>query len=150
MRGAGNTEGGWGKFFAGVALLGIGVYLLLDSVRVVSGGAGLITGLMLDGFGWHGADGQTTSMGIIFVPLFVGIVGMAYDMKLTWARWLTGIGLVIIIVEILSRVRFFMNMKTSHLVLMLACCAIGLGLILASYRGVSQEIQAADSKSEGK
>jgi len=38
MRGAGNTEGGWGKFLAGVALLGIGVYLLLDSVRATTGG----------------------------------------------------------------------------------------------------------------
>jgi hypothetical protein len=150
MRGAGNTEGGWGKFFAGVALLGIGVYLLLDSVRVVSGGAGLITGFMLDGFGWHGADGQTTSMGILFVPLFVGIVAMAYDVKLAWARWVAGIGLVILIVEILSRIRFFMNVKTSHLVLMLACSAIGLGLILASYRGRGREEPTAEGKSEEK
>jgi hypothetical protein len=128
--------------------MGIGVYALLDSVRVVSGGAGFFTGLMLNGFGWHGGDGQTTSMGIIFVPLFVGIVGMAYDMRLVWARLLTGIGVLVILVEILSRIRFFMNMKMSHLLMMLACIAVGFGLILASYRSVGQEVP--DGKSEGK
>ncbi len=148
MRGAGNTEGGWGQFFIGLALMGIGVYALLDSVRVVSGGAGFFTGLLAGGLGWHDASGMTTSMGIIFVPLFVGIVGMAYDMRLIWARLLTGIGVLVIIVEVLSRIRFFMNMKMSHLLMMLACIAVGFGLILASYRSVGPEVP--DGKSEDK
>jgi hypothetical protein len=132
MRGAGNTDGGWDKFIAGSLFLVLGVYLLLDSVRVVSGGGGLISGYLC----WdrHNMMAQTTSMGVIFVPLFIGIVALAYDMRLKWARWLTGLGFLVIIIEMLSRISFFMNMKSSHLLMILALCAVGLGLIFASYR----------------
>jgi hypothetical protein len=136
MRGSGNTEGGWDKFFIGMLLIGLAVWFLLDSVRVSSAGMGFISGTMCRAWGQH-ANGymETTSMGLIFLPLFIGIVALAYDASMKWARWVTGGGVVIIIIEILSRIRFFMNMKTSHLVLLIALGAIGLGLIFASYRG---------------
>jgi hypothetical protein len=137
MRGAGNTDGGWGKFICGAALLSLGAYLLLDSVRVVSGGGGWISGAMGRAYG-HSQFMETTSMGIIFLPLFIGVVAMAYDVSMKWARWLAGCGLVLIVVEMFSRIRWMMNIKTSHLVMMIGCCAIGLGLILASYRNHNQ------------
>jgi cadmium resistance protein CadD (predicted permease) len=132
MRGVGNTEGGWDKFIVGSLFMILGVYLLLDSVRVVSGGGGMISGFLC----WdrHNMMSQTTSMGIIFVPLFTGIVALAYDVQLKWARWLTGFGFFVIVVEMLSRISFFMNMKSSHFLMILALCAVGLGLIFASYR----------------
>ena len=131
MRGVGNTEGGWDKFSLGIISLGIVVWFFLDSVRFVAGYSGVFSGMMRN---W-GTGFETTSMGIIFVPLFVGIIALAYDYSMKWARWLTGIGLTIVIVEILSRIRPMMNVKSSHLILMLICMAVGLGLILASYRG---------------
>lgn len=133
-RGAGNTEGGWEKFFVGSGLLSLGVYMLLDSVRVISGGAGIVSGTIMGVWGNHEAYAMTSSMGVIFIPLFGGLLALAYDVTQKWARWLAGIGLVLIIVEMLSRIRFFMNLKTSHLVLMIGCCAVGLGLVFASYR----------------
>lgn len=133
MRGAGNTEGGWDKFVLGIVSLGIGVWFFLDSVRIVTTHGGLFSGLIQQG--WGGRGYETTSMGIVFLPLFVGVIALAYDVSMRWARWLTGIGLFIIIVEILSRIRPMMNIKTSHLTLMLIFMAVGLGMILASYRG---------------
>ena len=148
MRGAGNTEGGWEKFIMGGVLLCLGVYMLLDSVRVTSGGYGCVSGLMCRGIG-NSQFVETTSMGVIFLPLFVGILAMAYDYSHKWARWLAGIGIVLIIVEMFSRIHWMMNIKTSHLVLMIGSCAIGIGLILASYRKHGEDSRPYKAHAEG-
>ena len=79
---------------------------------------------------------ETTSMGIIFVPLLVGIVAISYDASKKWAWYLSGVGIVMIAIEILSRIRFVMDTKVTHLMLMLAMIAIGAGMIA---RGVTDK-----------
>jgi uncharacterized protein len=127
----GGTEGGSATFLGGAGLLvgGLGLYLFLDSVRVTSGNAGWISGWLYGSTGW-----ETTSMGLLFAPFFLGVVTMFYDSQLAVGRWLTGLGILIIILEILSRVRFVFDMKTSHLLLVLAMMAAGTGMVLRSFR----------------
>ena len=51
-----------------------------------------------------------------------------------WGWVLFGVGFAILIIEILSRLDFFMNLKLSHLLIMLVSFAAGIGLILRSLR----------------
>ncbi|MGJ8698259.1 MAG: hypothetical protein ACSHYF_18205 [Verrucomicrobiaceae bacterium] len=127
----GGTEGGEKAFLAGAGLIlfGLGLYLFLDSVRVTSAPYGWVSGR----FGGRGGMGETTSMGIIFVPFLAGVVVLFFDAGKRWAWWLAGLGLAVITVEILSRVRFVLDMKTTHLLLVMGMVAAGAGLLLRSY-----------------
>ena len=128
----GGSEGGETLFLAGggLALCGVGLYLLLDSVRVVSGDYGAFSGMMHR----RGGMGATTSMGIIFVPFIIGAAILFYDAAKKWAWWLAGGGLAIVILEIFSRIRFQLNLKTTHLLLIFEMIAAGAGLLARAYR----------------
>jgi hypothetical protein len=129
VKGSGGTEGGLGLFIVGFILAAAGAWLFVDSVRVVTG-HGIFGGMMRRA----GMGGQTTSMGLIFVPFFIGVIMLFYnaDWKVGWS--LAGLGLVIIIVEILSGIRFYMNMKVSHMLMLLVMMAGGCGLMLRSFK----------------
>ena len=131
MRGSGGTEGGLGKFAIGFCLSALATYLFFDSVKVTTGGHGLISGLF--GYG-HGGYWETTSMGIIFVPFFLGVVALFYDSRFWWGWTLVYFGIAVIAVEILSRIQFLFQMKTTHLLGMIVLFAAGVGLMLRSYR----------------
>ena len=133
MRGSGGSEGGVGKFVVGCGLAGLAVYLFLDSVMVTAG-TGWISGWMPTTW-W----GITTSTGILFVPFVLGVIALFYDASKKWAWWLTYFGFGVIVVEILSRVHFMMQMKTTHLLLLLVLFGAGVGLILRSFREVKSE-----------
>lgn len=122
----GGTKGGEVIFLVGAVLAIVGVWFFLDSVFVRTGGRGWITGMI-------GGVGTTTSMGLLFVPLFIGLVVLFFDAKKIAGWALTGIGVAILIVEILSRLRFEMQMKTSHLILLITMVAAGVGLMLRGY-----------------
>lgn len=128
----GGSEGGETLFLTGggLTLCGLGLYLLLDSVRVVSGDYGALSGMM----NRRGGMGETTSMGIIFVPFIIGAAVLFYDAAKKWAWWLAGAGLTIIIIEILSRIRFVLNMKTTSLLLIFLMIAAGAGCLARAYR----------------
>jgi len=133
MKGSGGTEGGTGLFFLGLCLSIGAVYFFFDSVRVTTGGFGWMTGL----YARHMSGGfQTTSMGLIFVPFFLGVFLLFYDASKKWAWWIVWIGLGIIAVEILSRLHFYMNVKTTHLLLMFVGLAAGLALMAKSYKSL--------------
>jgi len=133
MRGSGGTEGGVGQFVLGLVLAIVGTYLFFDSVRVQTGQAGWISrgaGRMMGG----GRMGETTSMGIVFVPFFIGIVALFVDSTKRWAWYVLYIGLAVLTVEILSRVFFTMDTKLSLLLLIFVLIAAGSGLMIRSYR----------------
>ena len=146
MRGSGGTEGGIWMFFIGLGLAALGAYFFFDSVRVVSG-MGFFSGMM---GGRRGGGGggmgmrETTSMGILFVPFLIAVVALFYDSSRKWGWWLLYIGIGVLAIEILSRVRFYMDTKLTHLLLMLGLFAAGVGLILRSYRD-----QSAGSSTDG-
>jgi hypothetical protein len=132
MKGAGGTSGGISTFVIGVGLTALGVYLFFDSVRVTTGG-GLFSGMVGARGGGHGWR-ETTSMGILFVPFLIGVVALFYDAARKWAWWLMYLGLAVIAIEVLSRIRFFMDTKLTHLLGMMVLFGAGVGLILRSFR----------------
>jgi membrane-bound ClpP family serine protease len=74
------------------------------------------------------------STGIVFAPIFLGLVLLFYDAKLKWGWALFYVGLALIMIEILSRIRFQMGMPVSNLLLMLGMIAAGIGMMLRSFR----------------
>ena len=133
MKGSGGTEGGIGLFFIGLCLSIGSAYLFLDSVRMTTGNFGWISGLYASRFS---GGFQTTSMGIVFVPFFLGTFALFYDSSKKWAWWLMWSGVGIICVEILSKLHFYMNVKTSHFMLMLMCFSAGLAMLAKSYKAI--------------
>jgi len=77
--------------------------------------------------------GGTLSNTLIFTPFFLGIGILFYDAKKKWAWVIAALGIIFIIVEIISRTRFHINIKTSHMLILLVMMASGTGLILRSY-----------------
>ncbi len=137
MRGSGGTTGGIGEFAIGFVLAGLAVYLFLDSV-IVSTGLGLIAGGMHGILG--GLMGSTTSSGLVFLPFFIGVTALFYNAQQRWGWTVMYLGIAIIAVEILSQIRFLIQMKVSHLLGIIVLLAAGTGLMLRSYRdqGVSK------------
>ena len=139
MHDPGGTPGGLPKFGLGLLLCAVSLYFFFDSVHVQARGLGWFSGMM--------GGGQTTSMGIVFVPFFIGMVALFYDAKKRWAWGLMWTGLAILVIEILSRLHFMMNVKSSHLLIMLVTFAAGAGLMLRSYRDESA-LQKPSKKDE--
>ena len=137
----GGTRGGLGLFGGGVALTAVSMWFFLDSVRVQGYGNGWISG----GFGGFGGTG---SMGVLFVPLLVGIGALFYNAKATWAWVVFGLGLALIVIEILSKLRFFYDLKLSHFLLMLGGFAAGIGLTLRSLSPNPPEVGRPDHLDE--
>ena len=123
----GGTEGGSAEFVGGIGMLlaGLALYFLFDSVHVGTHGPGLM-GMMM--------GGSSSSMGIIFVPFVIGVALLFYNAESRLGQGLLWGGLGVIVVEILSRIRFHFDMKTSHLLLILALFGAGVGLILRAFR----------------
>ncbi len=131
MRGSGGTPGGISEFAIGFVLAGLAVYLFLDSV-VVSTGMGLLAGGIHSVFG--GVMGDTAASGVVFLPFFVGVTALFYDARRRWGWTTMSLGIAIIVIEILSRIRFLIHMKVSHLLGMIVLLAAWTGLMLRSYR----------------
>lgn len=142
VRGAGGTPGGTWLFFAGLVLAAAGLWFFLSNVHVMTEPFGMVSGFLGSRFG-----GATPAMstGIVFVPIFAGLVLLFYDAKLRWGWALFYVGLAIIVIEILSRIRFQMGMQVSNLLLMLGMIAAGIGMMLRSFR--DQSGNAAPSES---
>ena len=133
MKGSGGTEGGVGQFFLGFGLAALAVYLFFDSVQVMTDGGGLISGMIRGRRGGGGGMGHTTSMGILFIPFFVGVFSLFVNSRQKWAWGLTYLGIGILSIEIASRFRFYINMKLTHLLLMLILFAAGSAMMFRSY-----------------
>jgi|GEM_PF-1264568 len=142
MKGSGGTEGGFFLFGIGFLLSAIAAWLLLDSV-IAQTGPGFISGMLRgrQGVGGGHRFGNTTSMGIIFLPFLISVVALFYDASKKWAWFLLYVGVAIVAIEILSHLRFTMSMKTSHLMLILGTFAAGVGLMLKSYRDTGTTIE---------
>jgi hypothetical protein len=127
----GGTEGGTAPFMAGFGLIlaALGLYLFFDSVYISSVSSGVISGWFAGPAGW-----DTASRGIVFVPLLIGIVLLFYNSKLVAGWILLWVGLGVILVEILSRLRFSFGMKTSTFLILLLMVGAGVGLMMRGLR----------------
>jgi hypothetical protein len=141
VRGAGGTPGGTWLFFSGLVLAAAGLWFFLSNVHVMTNPFGMVSGMFSRGM--FGGGQPAASTGIVFAPIFAGLVLLFYD-----ARWKSGwalfyVGLAIIVIEILSRIQFHMDMRTSSLLLMLGMVAAGIGMMLRSFRDMSATPPAA-------
>lgn len=148
MKGSGGTEGGFFLFGVGFLLSALAAWFLLDSV-IAETGRGVISSFIRgrEGVGGGHRFGETTSMGIIFVPFMVSVIALFYDASKKWAWWLLYLGLAIVAIEILSHLRFRLSMKTSHLLLVLGMFAAGVGMMLRSYRDTGATIEKVTQES---
>ncbi len=120
----GGHEGGEGYFLGGIALIVAGLYFFMDSVYVTTGQYGAISGMI--GRGRNGME--TTSMGIVFLPFLIGVGVLFYDSSKKWGWWLAGLGLAMLVIEMVSRIHFRMEIKSSTFLLMFCFIAAGAGL----------------------
>lgn len=119
------------KFLIGAAMTVAGIWLFFDSVRFTTGHMGLFSGAMAQGRG--GSLMETTSMGIVLVPLFAGVIALFFDVKRTWGWVLVGLGVVVLGIEVVSRFRPVIAIKGTHLFLLIVLVAGGLGMMLRGY-----------------
>lgn len=115
MKGAGGTSGGIGTFFAGAAMLIVGLYLLLTRVTVTTGGWRL--------FGYN-------AFGISLLPLIAGI-GILFFNGRAVAGWaLTAVGSLIILAGIIANLGIYLQPTSLFdTLMMLALIAGGIGLV---------------------
>ncbi|MCC6243892.1 MAG: hypothetical protein IT353_13700 [Gemmatimonadaceae bacterium] len=124
MRGAGGTEGGLGQFFAGLAMVIAGGYLFLQRVSVSSGF-------------WE--FGGRSTFGLTLLPLLVGIGMLFFNGKSMLGRFLTGGGLLIIVVGIIANLRVYFGPTSLYdTLIMLGLIAGGIGLVARGLRDTSR------------
>lgn len=133
IKDSGGTEGGGAQFIIGFLLSTLALYFFFDSVQVRGVGGGVFSHA-LGGGGRGMGMGQTTSMGILFVPFLIGVIGLFYDASKMWAWGLFWIGLAVLVIEMLSSLRFQFSMKSTALLMMFIMFGAGAGMMLRSYR----------------
>jgi len=115
MKGSGGTEGGLGQYAIGFGMAMLALYLVFDSVLCREGSD---SSRWDSPVGLSGGSGrgfwETTSMGIVFMPFFLGVLALFYDAKQKWAWWLMWLGVAVVAIEIISRMRFRFDIKTTH------------------------------------
>jgi hypothetical protein len=125
LRDVGGTKGGLGKFLAGLALLVVGAYLLMDRVTVHGGY-------------WNFFGSSQTAFGITLIPLLLGIGVLFYDGKSLLGWLLTGGGALIIFAGIISNLQIhFRSTSLFNTLVILALIMAGLGLVMRSLKAVS-------------
>ena len=141
IKGAGGTDGGISKFFIGVGMIALGLYLFLQSVHVQSGfGFGF-------GYRLYSIGGFGLTSGMILIPLLFGVGFVFYDAKKSLG-WCLAIGsLGALIVGILASLHFRMRpMSTFDLLVIMVLAVGGAGLFLSSLkdnRGESASSEAS-------
>ena len=118
----GGTSGGTGQFIIGLAMLVAGGYLFLDNVAVFTNYRELF------GFG-HGA------FGLSLIPLLIGVGWLFFNGKSIVAWFLTGGGLLIIVIGIIARMTVrWQTTSLFNTLLILVFIVGGVGLIARSLK----------------
>ena len=81
----GGTPGGGGSFFAGLVMMGVGIYMVFDRVTVHTSF-------------WRFFGGAQTSFGVTLLPLLAGVGFLAFNGKSFLGWLLAGGGVVLILV----------------------------------------------------
>jgi hypothetical protein len=120
MENVGGTPGGMRTFLLGIIMTVVGGYLLLNQVTVHGG---------FWNFGFLGGYGR--SFGITLLPLLFGIGILFVDGRSFAGRFLTGVGMLIIVTGIIANLDIhFRQMSLFNTLVMLVLLVGGLGLIV--------------------
>jgi hypothetical protein len=124
FEGPGGTPGGLGEFFVGLALTGIGLYLLFSRVTVHTSF-------------WHfsGLGQAGSSFGITLIPLVIGIAVLFFNGKSILGWVLTVGALLFIAVGVIANMDvYFERTSLWNTLIMLALMGAGIGLLFRSLR----------------
>lgn len=121
MRGSGGTSGGIPHFLIGAAMLFGAIWMFLDSVWVGTGHGYLSR--------YYGG-----SMLITLAPLGLGIFMLFLNSsnKIAWV--VSGIGLLVIAVDVIGSLHFRMHLKLWQLVILMVFAIGGGALIMKSFK----------------
>ena len=135
MKGAGGTSGGIGSFFTGLIMMIGGFYLLLNAISVTSNFA---FSRHLYNFSGMGSSYAITS-GMVMIPFMFGIALIFYNSR-NIIGWILTIGSISALVfGVISSIHFsFKSMSAFDLIVILVLAMGGTGLVLKSFRAVSE------------
>jgi hypothetical protein len=120
MENVGGTPGGMRTFLLGIIMTVVGGYLLMNQVTVHGG---------FWNFGFLGGYGR--SFGITLLPLLFGIGILFVDGRSFAGRFLTGVGMLIIVTGIIANLDIhFRQTSLFNTLVMLVLLVGGLGLIV--------------------
>jgi hypothetical protein len=124
FEGAGGTPGGVGEFVTGLVIAAVGFFLLFSHVQVHS-----------SFWNFMGLGSAGRSFGVTLIPLLLGIGILFVNGKSLFGWILTIGGLLIILAGILVNLDiYFQGTSLMNTLIMLACIAAGLGLIVKGLR----------------
>lgn len=108
------------QFIIGLILLGAGLFWIFQSVRVTTGYSSFLS------FGsWSVPNGT------VIIPLLIGIVMLFVMDKKIFGWIVTGIGIAIILIAIITSVRlYFRSENLFNYILMFGFTAVGGGLVI--------------------
>ena len=127
---AGGTQGGAGRFFLGLAMMVVGMYLFLDAVKI-SNRFGLYTSLFSYG-------GYNLRSGMVLVPFIFGVGFIFYNYRSIFG-WILAIGSVAMLgFGVVTSIHFRMKGMSAFDIMVILVLAIGgIGLFLSSLRDFS-------------
>lgn len=124
-------------FLAGLAMLAAGLYWFASSIHVTSRFGGSIA--------WGG--GFRTPTGLIIVPFIVGIVWLFIDFDSIVAKFIIGIGILIIIAGIIKSTQFYMKSMDLYEYLLMLVFIFGGGALVCK---ILFQNSASDSEKKEK
>jgi hypothetical protein len=126
MKGAGGTEGGISSFFIGSLMFIGGIWMLMDAIIVYT-----------QRVGWLSQYLGSSSLPV-FAPLGLGLVLLFFNSrnKIGWV--VSVLGLAIILIEVVSRLQFYLRMELWQFIVVLIFILGGIGLVLRSLRDFSR------------
>ncbi len=131
VEGAGGTPGGIYTFLFGLGMTIGGGYLFVNHVQVGYRAWGFFGRSLGGGFGAYGGQG------LMLIPLLIGIGFLFFNSKSIVGWILMGGGALIILLGIITSLRFhFPQTSLYNLLVMLVLLVGGLGLMLRSLRAV--------------
>jgi hypothetical protein len=135
MKGAGGTSGGIGTFFIGLIMMIGGFYLLLNAISVTSSFAFSRNLYSFSGMG----GGYAITSGMVMIPFMFGI-GLIFYNSRNIIGWVLALGsITALILGVISSINFsFRSMSAFDLIVILVLAIGGLGLLLKSFRAVSE------------
>ena len=122
----GGTPGGGGAFFAGLVMMGVGIYLVFDRVTVHTSF-------------WHFVGGPGTSFGVTLLPLLAGIGLLSWNGRSFFGWLLAAGGVAIILAGVLLNLDiYFRPTSLFATIVMFGLIAGGLGLFAKGLRPHSE------------
>jgi hypothetical protein len=118
----GGTPGGAGSFFAGLLMMGVGVYMVFDRVTVHTSF-------------WRFFGGAQASFGVTLLPLLAGVGFLAFNGKSLLGWVLAAGGVALILVGVLMNLDiYFQPTSLFATLVMFGLIAGGLGLFAKGLR----------------